>query len=193
MRDYKNAVFSDLLPDSIAQDKQAQAAAKALNPYLQEVERQSETVAIVANINKLTSLQLDHLAQEYDLSVWRGSWPVAVKRQVMRTAIAIKSRVGTVQAVKEALASIGSAATIVEWWETEPKGEPHTFTIYATQSDAEGLIDAEMQEDLRALVDDAKPLRSHYDFVMQNKCKTGVNVFACFRSVFYVRFQGGEN
>lgn len=192
MKDYENAVFSDLLPDNIARDKQAFAAAQALDPYFKEADINSELVAIVANINKLTSLQLDHLATEYDLTVWRESWPVSLKRKVIKTAIAIKSRVGTVQAVKEALSSIGSAASIVEWWQTEPKGQPHTFTVYATQAEAEGTIEAELQEDLMAMIDDAKPLRSHYDFVMQNKGKTGINAFACIRPLVYARLEGRE-
>lgn len=190
MKNLDNSTLGDLLPDSIAKDAQVSAAAKAIDPQLRLLASKVDVPAIYASIDKLTSSQLDHIAVQYDLDVWRDSWPVTLKRSILKVAISIKRKVGTVGAVKEALASIGSAATIVEWWQTEPKGEPHTFTIYATQSEIEGTIDEEMQKDLMAMIDDAKPLRSHYKFVMQNQAKTGINFYACIRPCVYARLQG---
>lgn len=192
MKDIENASLLDIIPDSIAKDEQMIALARALDPHLQDLAKHLGRVAIHGNIDNMTSQQLDHLAFSHDLNTWRDTWPLGMKKSVLKTAIPNKRIVGTVRAVKDALASIGSAATIVEWWQTEPKGEPHTFTIYATQSEIEGTIDAEMQEDLRAMIDDAKPLRSHYDFVMQNQGKTGINAYACIRPCVYVRLQGGS-
>lgn len=191
MKNLENVTLGDILPDSIAKDKQVSAAAQAIDPQLRLLALNVDVPAIYASIDKLTSSQLDHIAVQYDLDVWRDSWPVTLKRSILKTAIPIKRKVGTVGAVKDALASIGSAATIIEWWQTEPKGEPHTFTIYATQSEIEGTIDEEMQADLMAMIDDAKPLRSHYKFVMQNQSKTGINVFACVRPCVIARFMGG--
>lgn len=189
MKRINDVTLADIMPDSIAKDKQVSAAAKALDGRVPALVEDIEKLAIYANIDTLPSDALDHLAVQFDVAAWRDKWPVTLKRTVLKTAISDKRIKGTVAAVKQALASIGSAAEIVEWWQTNPKGEPHTFTIYATQADFEGLIDDEMQEDLMALLDDAKPLRSHYNFVMQQKAKTGINAFACFRVGVYTKLQ----
>lgn len=51
----------------------------------------------------------------------------------------------------------------------------------ATQADVEGTIDVEMQEDIVSLVDDAKPLRSHYTLTIQQNAKGGINAAAYLR------------
>ena len=185
MKTLDDVVLSDLLPDSITKDENVKAAAEAIDPQLRAISEKIDIPSIYFNIDKLPSGVLDHLAKQYDVTVWRDSWTVSLKRSVLKTAISEKRKKGTKAAVLDALASISSAATIVEWWETNPKGTPHTFTINATQSKIEGVIDAEMQEDLFALIDDAKPLRSHYNFVLQQNATGGINVYGCLRAMSY--------
>lgn len=185
MKTLDDVTLADLLPDSIAKDENVAASAKAIDPELKQVADNIDIPALYVNIDRLPGDVLDHLATQYDVTVWRDSWPVAVKRSVLKTAIAEKRKKGTVSAVKKALESIASQATIVEWWQTEPKGTPHTFSIVATQSDIEGIIPAELQEDLIALIDDAKPLRSHYSFVVQQNIAGGMNVWGCIRQLSY--------
>lgn len=192
MKDLENVKLGDLLPDSIAKDKRVDAAARAIDPQLRLVALALDLPALYVSIDKLSSIQLDHLATQYDVAVWRDSWPVGLKRSALKAAISDKRKKGTLGAVKRALASIGSAATVEEWWQMEPKGTPHTFTIYATQNNIEGTIDAEMQEDLRAMIDDAKPLRSHYNFVIQSQAKMGVNVYASIRPCVYAKIYNSE-
>ena len=122
----------DLVPDSIKRDKSVSSAGKALDPLLQEVTAALDLPSIYVSIDGLSSEQLDHLAYAWDASVWRDSWPIELKRSVVKNVVTEKRKKGTVRAVRDALASIQSAATIKEWWETDPKGTPHTFTIYAT-------------------------------------------------------------
>ena len=168
----------DLVPDSIKRDKSVSSAGKALDPLLQEVTAALDLPSIYVSIDGLSSEQLDHLAYAWDASVWRDSWPIELKRSVVKNVVTEKRKKGTVRAVRDALASIQSAATIKEWWETDPKGTPHTFTIYATLGKIEGVLDAEMQEDLIRLIDDAKPVRSHYTFVIQQQVGGGLGMCA---------------
>jgi phage tail P2-like protein len=183
VKDIETVSLLDLLPDSISPDEKVRGAAQAIDPQLRLAATMVDIPSVYVSIDKLTSTQLDHMAVAWDITVWRDYWPVSLKRSVLKAGISEKRKKGTVKAVKDALSSISSAASIVEWWETEPKGTPHTFTIYATQADIEGTIDAEMQEDIIALIDDAKPLRSHYNFVIQNKIKSGINAYCCLRPV----------
>lgn len=187
MKTIEDIKLIDTMPASLANDENIKAVAHALDRPLQEIAKSVDVPAIYGSIDMLPSAVLDHLAVSWDATVWRDSWPVELKRSVLKTTISEKRKKGTVKAVKDALASISSAASIVEWWQTEPKGTPHTFTIYATQADIEGTIDAEMQEDVIALIDDAKPVRSHYDFIIQNKAKGTINTTALVRPVTYAK------
>lgn len=187
MKTIEDIKLIDTLPGSIAKDKNVMAVAEALDRPLKDIAKAVDIPAIYASIDRLPSGVLDHLAVSWDATVWRDSWPLELKRSVLKTTISEKRKKGTVKAVKDALASISSAASIVEWWQTEPKGPPHTFTIYATQADIEGTINAEMQEDVIALIDDAKPIRSHYNFIIQNQAKGTINTTALIRPVTYAK------
>lgn len=179
--DLENVALSDVMPDSIKHDAGVSSAAKAIDPQLRVVAGFLDIPSIYVSIDKLSSTALDHLAAQYDVAVWRDTWPLAVKRSVLKSAISDKRLKGTVAAVKKALASVSSVAVIKEWWQFEPKGKPHTFEIIATQADVEGTIDEEMQQDIVSLVDDAKPLRSHYTLTIQNNVKGGINMAAYIR------------
>ena len=179
--------LSDLLPDSIAQDDNVKHSATAL-----DMTAAVDLPSIYVSIDKLTSTQLDHVAYGWDASVWRDSWPVALKRSVLKNVVREKRKKGTLRAVKDAVSSIGSAATIKEWWQQEPKGTPHTFEIRATLGNIDGTLDAEMQEDLFALIDDAKPVRSHYTFVLVRQLQGGMGVDGYLRPVAYSRIRSEE-
>ena len=181
--------LSDLLPDSIAQDDNVRHSAEALDKQLLDMTSAVDLPSIYVSIDRLTSTQLDHVAYGWDASVWRDSWPVSMKRSVLKNVVREKRKKGTLRAVKDAVASIGSAATIKEWWQQEPKGTPHTFEIQATLGNIEGTLDSEMQEDLFALIDDAKPVRSHYTFVLVRQLQGGMGVDGYLRPVAYSRIR----
>lgn len=179
----------DLIPDSIKRDKSVNSSALAIDPLLKEVTDALDLPCIYVSIDSLSSEQLDHLAYAWDASVWRDSWPIDLKRSVVKNVVTEKRKKGTVKAVRDALASIQSAAMIKEWWETDPKGTPHTFTIYATLGKVDGVLDVDMQEDLIRLIDDAKPVRSHYTFVIQQEIKGGMGIIVYLRPVTYSRIR----
>lgn len=184
--------LSDLLPDSIAQDDNVRHSAEALDKQLLDMTSAVDLPSIYVSIDRLTSTQLDHVAYGWDASVWRDSWPVSMKRSVLKNVVREKRKKGTLRAVKDAVASIGSAATIKEWWQQEPKGTPHTFEIQATLGNIEGTLDSEMQEDLFALIDGAKPVRSHYTFVLVRQLQGGMGVDGYLRPVAYSRIRSEE-
>jgi phage tail P2-like protein len=184
--------LSDLLPDSIAQDDNVRHSAEALDKQLLDMTSAVDLPSIYVSIDRLTSTQLDHVAYGWDASVWRDLWPVSMKRSVLKNVVREKRKKGTLRAVKDAVASIGSAATIKEWWQQEPKGTPHTFEIQATLGNIEGTLDSEMQEDLFALIDDAKPVRSHYTFVLVRQLQGGMGVDGYLRPVAYSRIRSEE-
>ena len=179
--------LKDIVPSSIGRDVTVKAAADAIDPQLQFVSERLDAPAIYADIDKLSSTQLDHLAVQYDVATWRDHWNITLKRSVIKTAIADKRKIGTVSAVKGALKSLGSSAKIVEWWQTEPMGTPHTFTIYVTLSEAQGTITDEMQKDVQIMIDAAKPLRSHYEMILVRAISGGIGIYANVRTAVFSR------
>lgn len=174
MKDLETLNLLETLPDAIAKDVSMQGLAYAFQRQYRKLAKHIDSGALFTSIDKLSSTQLDHLAQQFDLSTWRDQWPVSLKRSVLKAVFATKRRIGTVSAVREVLASIGSAAEIVEWWQTEPKGNPHTFNIVTTLSNINGTLSAEMQEDLQNMIKDTKPARSHFTFTLNIAHEGGI-------------------
>ena len=175
----------DLLPDSISKDSDVSAAAKALDIPLREMTGVLDLPSIYVSIDSLTSEQLDHLAYSWDASVWRDSWPIELKRSIVKQVVQEKRKKGTRKAVEEAVEALGSAATIQEWWETTPKGTPHTFTIFASLGKIDGTLESEMQEDLIALINDAK----QFAFVVVRLFLGRIGWHGSVRPVAYARIR----
>ena len=180
------------LPSVLKRDPKMYALAKVLAKQLVKLHEESSAPSILANIDRLTSKQLDHLAYTRDASVWRDTWPDSLKRSMIRNIIKEKRTRGTAQAVKDALSALGSSAKMVPWFEQTPKGEPYTFAVYVTLPESEDTVDAEMQEDVLALIDYAKALRSHYTFTLQRALRGKLGINATIRPVVFSRIEGGQ-
>lgn len=174
--------LADILPPSIKDDVNVKPSGQAIDPELWRIAEALDTPVLLKRIDSLTSAQLDHLSRQYD-STWRDSWPISRKRSVLKATIANKRLVGTVQAVRNALAAISSAMTMTEWWQTTPKGEPHTFTITATASGVEGGVDADLQADIIAQIEAAKPVRSWYSLNIVQSMRSGFNAVGVIQSI----------
>lgn len=185
MKTIKDVKLRDITPDSIKDDIAVKAISEAVDPEMYFISENVDIPSIYANIDKLSSLALDHLAEQYDVSTWHEKWNVTLKRSVLKNEISAKRKKGTLYAVKEALKSIGSASSVTEWWQTEPKGIPHTFKINVTVSKIDGILDAEMQENIISLIDDAKPKRSHYEFLLSENMGTTFGFYGCIRPITY--------
>ena len=181
-KDLATITLDDLLPPSIKEDTNVKPSGQAIDPELWRIAEALDTPILLYRIDSLTSAQLDHLARQYD-ATWRDSWPISRKRSVLKATIANKRLVGTVQAVRNALAAISSTMTLTEWWQTTPKGNPHTFTITATMSDVEGGTDTETQEDLIKQVESSKPVRSWYSLNIVQSLKSSFNAIGVLQSI----------
>lgn len=189
MKILANVALSDLMPDSISKDLTVSAASKSIDKQLKLISDGIDLPSIYARIDQLTSEQLDHLAASRNFTIWRDTWPVDLKRSVAKQIIAQKARMGTLSAVKLALESLGAAVVVKEWWEESPPAEPHTFKITVTLSDIDGTLTSEMQEDCFALLDDAKPVRSHYTFTLSIAQKGGIQFGSVNRPAIFARIQ----
>lgn len=190
MTEIKDVKLSEIIPENLVKDSNVKASAEALDPSLQEVSRNVDIPSIYVRINSLTSEQLDHIAAAWDASVWRQSWPIQIKRRILNNVILEKRKRGTLGAVKKAIETIASFTSLTEWWQETPKGTPHTFKVIASLNNYEGVLESDLQEDLFGLIDDAKPVRSHYDFILQKRYSGEIGAIGLYRKLAYARVKG---
>lgn len=192
MKTLNDIVLRDILPDSIKRDIAVRDSAAAIDPELKKIAAATNLAAVFASIDRLTSLQLDHLAAGFDVTTWRDTWSIDVKRRVAKVLATQKNRMGTLSAVKEVLSSLGASVRITEWWQETPKGIPHTFKVVATLSSLPGALDIQTQEDFFALLDEAKPARSHYTFTISQNGSGNLYLSAAGRAVVFARHVSGQ-
>jgi len=109
---------------------------------------------------------LPFLAWGLAIARWDSSWTEAEKRSAIAEAIPFHKRKGTRAAVMEVLERFHPLLELVEGWQTDPRGTPHSFEVRAPAA----LIPADFltAETATSIIRDvaaAKPVRSHFNFV----------------------------
>lgn len=129
---------------------------------------------------------LPWLAWALSVEAWMSDWPEYRKRAVVRAAMQTARKKGTRGAVVGSLAALGASATVLEWFEMSPPGDPHTFTI-----DLVGNTNSiEMQNLMAAEVERTKPLRSHYTINWGVEAEASLNVCGVLRTGSLQRITG---
>ncbi|MEI8631421.1 phage tail protein I [Vibrio sp. PP-XX7] len=86
---------------------------------------------------------------------------------MIQAAFFVHQHKGTVASIQRVIEPLGYMIDLVEWWQTSPKGKPHTFElVIGTQENA---ITESIYNQMTSLINDAKPLRSHMN---------GMNIYA---------------
>lgn len=131
---------------------------------------------------------LPWLAWQMGVEAWRSDWPENIKRAIVRNAIQVQRQRGTIKSVRDTVSSFGGAISIREWWQTVPKGLPHTFELVLTLSNkGGGQASAAFVDDVIAEVSRVKPVRSHFTFVQGLNASASLKTAAVGRPVAYAR------
>lgn len=120
---------------------------------------------------------LPWLAWALSVDEWDEEWDEATQRRVVASSIEIHRQKGTVGAVKKALVSLGHSGKIVEWWQMNPRGVPHTFRA-DVEIDNRG-IDETSQSAIERAISSVKPVRSHFMLRMVGKSTCSMYVASC--------------
>jgi len=123
-----------------------------------------ERIATLWNPWTIPAALLPWLAWALSVDEWEDGWTEASKRRAIADSIAIHRKKGTVWAVKTAIGITGYRAQVTEWWQRVPVGVPHTFNV-EVEIDDRGL-DAAAIDSVTRRIDEAKPVRSHYDLTL---------------------------
>jgi phage tail P2-like protein len=118
---------------------------------------------------------LPFLAYAWSVDEWNDNWSIETQRNVIRNSISVHQRKGTLDAVKRALAAINYSTTVTEWFETNPKGVPGTFSISVTPSNGK-VTDSVRQ--VRAVVDASKRLSAHYSIYFGSAAYATIAAYA---------------
>lgn len=135
---------------------------------------------------------LPWLAWGLSVDTWKPEWSEAVKRAAIAGAIEEHRRKGTRASVETALRRLDDLAMIVEWHETQPRRDPHTFEVHIPlvrkvgedggYRAGPGLV----QEILRDLPR-VKPLREHLRVVQRVMLQGGLGVQGAARLAQFQR------
>lgn len=163
--------MSDLLPASATPLERALDAAGAARIAAIDV-----PIDMLWNPADCPLSLLPWLAWALSVDDWDTSWDESTQRAVVAAAIEIHRKKGTVAAVRAAITSLGHTGRLVEWWQTEPRGTPHTFSAEVEIADR-GLDDAAYNAIDRQIVA-VKPARSHYSLRMIGRSAASARI-AC--------------
>jgi len=78
---------------------------------------------------------LPYLAAERSVDEYSSAWPEARQRAVTAASFTVHRVKGTRPALDLALAPLGYANKVVEWFEVEPRRRPYTFRVRLTLPD----------------------------------------------------------
>jgi phage tail P2-like protein len=151
-----------ILPPSISGDKNVRAVAKALDPELQSVSRDTREALIVSRIDELPEPVLDLLAWQWHVDFYELARTLEMKRAAVRGSIPWHRQKGTKWAIKKALEMIGVDAELTEWWNIEG-ASPYTFALTAKITDEYWLKNENWEETtqtIRRAVEESKAARS---------------------------------
>lgn len=136
---------------------------RALEQAIRKGKPDLTPIAKLMNPDTCPAHLLGWLAWAFSVDVWDTTWSEATKREVIKRSITIHRIKGTAGAVRRALSTIGFRTDLSEWF--DHGGDPHTFRLDAYGDDvfAAGFqIDAKLFETVTRLIENVKPVRSHF-------------------------------
>lgn len=119
-----------------------------------------EVIATLWNPATCPAPLLPWLAWALSVDEWDAEWSEEVQRAVCAASFTIHRRKGTVGAVRRVLQAINADVTLVEGWQEQPRGAPHSFRVDVEIEDR-GLTMATLASIERQIAA-VKPERSHF-------------------------------
>ncbi|MDE6907727.1 MAG: phage tail protein I [Lachnospiraceae bacterium] len=126
--------FTKYLPQPLTHDPQIVALAKTISEGLLAVSGGAGNVLIYSRIDELPEKLVDILAYDLHVDWYDYSYPLAVKRDLLKSSMAVHKKMGTKYAIEQALSALYPESEVEEWFEYE--GEPGHFRIVCDMTDS---------------------------------------------------------
>lgn len=156
-----NSDFTRYLPQPLTHDPKMIALAKAAADELLTASGLIEKVLIYSRIDDLPEELVDILAYDMHVDWYDFSYPLAAKRDLLKSSVRVHKKMGTKYAIEKALSALYPESEVEEWFEYE--GEPGHFHIVCDVTNSR--ITASYSDILRA-VKIYKRLSAHMDEVV---------------------------
>lgn len=175
--------MSDLLPINASKQERDLSLA---------VERSSALPVLIRDLwNPATcpASALAWLGWALNVDTWDAGWTESQKRQVISQSVDVHRHKGTVGAVKRSANSFGAVVAIKEWYQLNPIGPVHTFTMSFS-------VPGASEEQVNSIVSSiiaVKPVRSQLTFTITENANLPLALPIVARVVCYDRFQASLN
>lgn len=120
---------------------------------------------------------LDHLAYHLHVDEYDTSYPIDIKRRMIKQSITVHKHKGTPYAVKTAIATVYGSGQLEEWWDYG--GTPYRFRVSGITDPLTGAADIRR---LLTLINSAKNKRSWLDYVQFKRSTATENHIAMLKS-----------
>ena len=104
--------LADIIPESIGHDTQVRQCITSIDPYLHAIADGKDFPAIYRRLGELSSRQMDHMAAQMDVDVWRTEWDVDRKRSMLIASYDVKRHAGTVHQVIQGIVDSSGSGVI---------------------------------------------------------------------------------
>lgn len=175
------------LPQILQDDESMYALASGIANVLASRTDEIQKLAIYPRISELPADLLDILAYDFKVDWYGYNYPVAAKRNLLKSSFLVHRRLGTKGAFSAALSGIYPGATAQEWFEYG--GDPYYFRI---------VLDVTAQQvslslaEITKAIEIYKSLRSRLEddaVVFRSRCVIGIRVQTGY-AVYGVRICG---
>ncbi len=129
MNDIFTVSLNDISPPNLIHDNNIHSIITALDPQLQEVSHDTQSLLLIPNIKNLPDNVLDNLALQFHCDFYDLAQGHDMKIAAVSSSLHWHMKKGTPSAIIQALAAIGIDAEFIPWWEFD--GAPYTFRIKA--------------------------------------------------------------
>ena len=158
MNDVYTIDLTRALPPTLANDPKILPLARTIAAPLQENIELAGVTLIFHRIDELKEDVLDILARDMHVDWWDDSYPIVIKRRVLKDSVRVHMRLGTKFAVQTTLRNIFPHSEVERWYEYG--GTHHRFRIILDLTQA--IIPADFTRLTRAL-DTCNRLTVHLD------------------------------
>lgn len=173
MINLKNAQITDSLPSIIANQPWAKAVSYATSQMFRRIIEMAEASRTFTRVDELDHNVLDVLATDLRVSNYKQTYPLDLKRKLVKFALQYWATAGTKAATEEVVRTIFGDASISEWFEYG--GEPGYFKIAITDTT---LTDADVLE-FKRVAENVKRLSAWLDKIvleMEEKAQMYVGI-----------------
>lgn len=129
-RDLYSVNFADYLPETLKRDSKMKALAAAVTEQMLGVSAGIENVLIYSRIDGLPEELIDILAFDMHVDWYDYSYPLELKRNILKSSVRVHKKMGTKYAVEKALKAFYPESGVEEWFEYG--GRPYTFRVKIT-------------------------------------------------------------